>query len=138
MRPHLSLLALATLAHHTFCQLKFGGSTSGGSSSSSSKSTRPAPSTGAPGDKDADTKFLFGTDPGSITGSSAIDGGIVGLGLGALGAAVLGPTIQGVLGGGQQSAGFSACGRRKRLADNEPGERFFLPTGGSCTCNDIN
>merc|ERR1712008_93342 len=84
------------------------------------------------------TKFFFGTDTGSISGSSAIDGGIIGLGLGALGAAVLGPTIQGVLGGGQQSAGFSACGRRKRQADNEPEERFFLPTGGSCTCNDIN
>merc|ERR1711922_27082 len=78
-------------------------------------------------------------------GNQALDGGIVGLGLGALGAAVLGPTIQGALNGGQQSQGYS-CGRRKRQAnfggsqasggqeiDGE--ERFFLPTGQGCTCN---
>merc|ERR1711922_10100 len=79
-------------------------------------------------------------------GNQALDGGIVGLGLGALGAAVLGPTIQGALNGGQQSQGYS-CGRRRKRQANFGGsqasggqeidgeERFFLPTGQGCTCN---
>merc|ERR1712083_1215071 len=72
-----------------------------------------------------------------------------GLGLGALGAAVLGPTIQGALNGAQQSQGYS-CGRRKRQAnfggsqtsgggggvqETDVDEKFFLPTGQGCTCN---
>merc|ERR1712212_804572 len=73
-----------------------------------------------------------------FTGDPTIDtlgGGLIGVGLGALGASVLGPTIGQVLGGG--NTGFASqttggCGRRKRQADGE--ERFFLPSGGSCTC----
>jgi len=38
-----------------------------------------------------DEKFFLGGDTPSLTGNQALDGGIVGLGLGALGAAVLGP-----------------------------------------------
>lgn len=125
MRVHLSLVILTSLVSPFFCQLKFGGSTSG--SSSSSKNTRPAPSTGASGAVDADTKFFLPS-----TGNSAVDGGILGLGLGALGAAVLGPALT----GGQQTGSYSACGRRKRQADGE--QRFFLPSGGGCTCNDVN
>merc|ERR1712036_111922 len=80
-----------------------------------------------------------------------LDGGIVGLGLGALGAAVLGPTIQGALNGGQQQSQGYSCGRRKRQAnfggsqtsaggqggvqETDVDERFFLPTGQGCTCN---
>merc|ERR1712200_174153 len=98
-----------------------------------------------------DEKFFLGGDTPSLTGNQALDGGIVGLGLGALGAAVLGPTIQGALNGAQQSQGFNSCGRRKRQANfggsTSPGgagaggqdldgeERFFLPTGQGCTCN---
>merc|ERR1712055_971803 len=89
MRVQLSLIPLATLVSPLLCQLKF----NGGVSSSSSNSNSP-----------------------SLTGNQALDGGIVGLGLGALGAAVLGPTIQGALNGGQQSQGYS-CGRRKRQAN---------------------
>merc|ERR1712130_947906 len=77
------------------------------------------------------------------TGNSAIDGGIIGLGLGALGAAVLGPTLNQVISKHDPlfvhpdlpqavSAPQTGCGRRKRQADGE--ERFFLPSGGSCTC----
>jgi len=77
------------------------------------------------------------------TGNSAIDGGIIGLGLGALGAAVLGPTLNQVISKHDPlfvhpdlpqavSAPQTGCGRRKRQADGE--ERFFLPNGGSCTC----
>merc|ERR1712126_625542 len=73
-----------------------------------------------------------------FTGDPTIDtlgGGLIGVGLGALGASVLGPTIGQVLGGG--NTGFSpqtgGCGRRKkRQADGQT--RFFLPSGGSCTC----
>merc|ERR1719178_150469 len=134
-RGHLSLLPLATLVSPLLSQLKFNG---GVSPSSSRNTNRPT---------DVDEKFFFGGDTPSLTGNQALDGGIVGLGLGALGAAVLGPTIQGALNGGQQSQGFNSCGRRKRQAnfggsqasaggqDIDGEERFFLPTGQGCTCN---
>merc|ERR1711928_177722 len=73
--------------------------------------------TNRPTSGDVDEKFFLGGDTPSLTGNQALDGGIVGLGLGALGAAVLGPTIQGALNGGQQSQGYS-CGRRKRRQAN--------------------
>merc|ERR1711955_174937 len=80
--------------------------------------------------KDVDKKIFTG-DPTIDT----LGGGLIGVGLGALGASVLGPTIGQVLGGG--NTGFSpqtgGCGRRKkRQADGQT--RFFLPSGGSCTC----
>merc|ERR1712088_616013 len=143
MRVHLSLIPLATLVSPLLCLLKF----SGGVSSSSSNSNSNSPNRNTNNrPTDVDEKFFFGGDTPSLTGNQALDGGIVGLGLGALGAAVLGPTIQGALNGGQQSQGYS-CGRRKRQAnfggsqtsggnqeiDGE--ERFFLPTGQGCTCN---
>merc|ERR1712032_58824 len=146
MRVHLSLIPLATLVSPLLCQLKF----NGGVSSSSSNSNSPSANRNTNNNNrptDVDEKFFFGGDTPSLTGNQALDGGIVGLGLGALGAAVLGPTIQGALNGGQQSQGYS-CGRRKRQAnfggsqtsgggsqeiDGE--ERFFLPTGQGCTCN---
>merc|ERR1711902_82024 len=139
MRGDLFLLPLATLVSPLLCQLKFSGGVSSNSNSNSpspNRNNRPT---------DVDEKFFLGGDTPSLTGNQALDGGIVGLGLGALGAAVLGPTIQGALNGGQQSQGYS-CGRRKRQAnfggsqasggqeiDGE--ERFFLPTGQGCTCN---
>merc|ERR1712002_414940 len=141
-KGHLSLLPLATLVSPLLSQLKFNG---GVSSSSNSHGNSPSASRNTNRPTDVDEKFFFGGDTPSLTGNQALDGGIVGLGLGALGAAVLGPTIQGALNGGQQSQGYS-CGRRKRQAnfggsqasggqelDGE--ERFFLPTGQGCTCN---
>merc|ERR1712233_157010 len=143
MRPHLFLLPLASLVSPLLCQLKF----SGGVSSSSSNSNSNSPNRNTNNrPTDVDEKFFLGGDTPSLTGNQALDGGIVGLGLGALGAAVLGPTIQGALNGGQQSQGYS-CGRRKRQAnfdgqtsggggqDIDGEERFFLPTGQGCTCN---
>merc|ERR1711990_211614 len=147
MRDHLFLLPLASLVSPLLCQLKF----SGGVSSSSSNSNSNSPNRNTNNrPTDVDEKFFFGGDTPSLTGNQALDGGIVGLGLGALGAAVLGPTIQGAL-NGQQSQGFNSCGRRKRQANfggsTSPGgagaggqdldgeERFFLPTGQGCTCN---
>merc|ERR1711902_259308 len=143
-KGHLSLLPLATLVSPLLSQLKFNG---GVSSSSNSNGNSPSASRNTNRPTDVDEKFFFGGDTPSLTGNQALDGGIVGLGLGALGAAVLGPTIQGALNGGQQSQGYS-CGRRKRQAnfggsqtsggggkDIDGEERFFLPTGQGCTCN---
>merc|ERR1711863_75418 len=121
-RGHLSLLPLATLVSPLLCQLKFNGGVSSSSNSNSPSANR---NTNRP--TNVDEKFFFGGDTPSLTGNQALDGGIVGLGLGALGAAVLGPTIQGALNGGQQSQGFNSCGRRRRQApgEDEPGTRFF-------------
>merc|ERR1712032_815590 len=156
MRVHLSLIPLATLVSPLLCQLKF----NGGVSSSSSNSNSPSANRNTNNNNrptDVDEKFFFGGDTPSLTGNQALDWGIVGLGLGALGAAVLGPTIQGALNGGQQSQGYS-CGRRKRQAnfgvsqtsggnqeidgEDQPGTRFFgglfggqQPHCGSCCYN---
>merc|ERR1711994_690991 len=109
-KGHLSLLPLATLVSPLLCQLKFSGGVSsssnsnGNSPSSANRNTNSRP-TGV------DEKFFFGGDGApSLTGNQALDGGIVGLGLGALGAAVLGPTIQGALNGGQQQSQGYSCG----------------------------
>merc|ERR1711910_265520 len=139
------LLPLATIVSPLLGQLKFNG---GVSSSSSNRNTNRPSSGSSSGVTDVDEKFFLGGDTPSLTGNQALDGGIVGLGLGALGAAVLGPTIQGALNGAQQSQGYS-CGRRKRQAnfggsqtsggggvqETDVDERFFLPTGQGCTCN---
>merc|ERR1711872_1142199 len=150
-RAHLSLLPLATLVSPLLCQLKFSGGVSSSSSNSNSPSSANRNTNSRP--TDVDEKFFFGGDGApSLTGNQALDGGIVGLGLGALEAAVLGPTIQGALNGGQQQSQGYSCGRRKRQAnfggsqtsgggaggggqeiDGE--ERFFLPSGQGCTCN---
>merc|ERR1711874_926654 len=145
-RVHISLLPLATLVAPILGQLQF----NGGVSSSNSNGNSANRNTNRPTSGDVDEKFFLGGDTPSLTGNQALDGGIVGLGLGALGAAVLGPTIQGAL-NGQQSQGFNSCGRRKRQANfggsTSPGgagaggqdldgeERFFLPPGQGCTCN---
>merc|ERR1711922_56814 len=134
-KVHISLLPLATLVAPILGQLQFNGGVSSSSNSNGNSANR---NTNRPTSGDVDEKFFLG-------------GGIVGLGLGALGAAVLGPTIQGALNGAQQSQGFNSCGRRKRQANfggsTSPGgagaggqdldgeERFFLPTGQGCTCN---
>merc|ERR1712203_747398 len=147
-KVHISLLPLATLVSPILGQLQFNGGVSSSSNNNGNSANR---NTNRPTSGDVDEKFFLGGDTPSLTGNQALDGGIVGLGLGALGAAVLGPTIQGALNGGQQSQGFNSCGRRKRQANfggsTSPGgagaggqdldgeERFFLPTGQGCTCN---
>merc|ERR1712174_45453 len=147
-RVHISLLPLATLVSPILGQLQFNGGVSSSSNNNGNSANR---NTNRPTSGDVDEKFFLGGDTPSLTGNQALDGGIVGLGLGALGAAVLGPTIQGALNGAQQSQGFNSCGRRKRQANfggsTSPGgagaggqdldgeERFFLPTGQGCTCN---
>merc|ERR1712079_310878 len=147
-RVQISLLPLTTLVAPILGQLQFNGGVSSSSNSNGNSANR---NTNRPTSGDVDEKFFLGGDTPSLTGNQALDGGIVGLGLGALGAAVLGPTIQGALNGAQQSQGYS-CGRRKRQAnfggsqtsgggggggvqETDVDERFFLPTGQGCTCN---
>merc|ERR1711936_1111714 len=147
-KVHISLLPLATLVVPILGQLQFNGGVSSSSNNNGNSANR---NTNRPTSGDVDEKFFLGGDTPSLTGNQALDGGIVGLGLGALGAAVLGPTIQGALNGAQQSQGYS-CGRRKRQAnfggsqtsaggggggvqETDVDERFFLPTGQGCTCN---
>merc|ERR1712062_606023 len=113
-KVHISLLPLATLLSPILGQLQFNGGVSSSSSSNSNSANR---NTNRPTSGDVDEKFFLGGDTPSLTGNQALDGGIVGLGLGALGAAVLGPTIQGALNGAQQSQGSNSCGRRKRQAN---------------------
>merc|ERR1711971_816572 len=76
-----------------------------------------------------------------FTGNQALDSGLVGIGLGALGATVLAPAVGNALNSGNNngfnngfnSGSFNACGRRrKRQVDGQ--SRFFLPNGGGCTC----
>merc|ERR1712209_36871 len=114
-RVPISLLPLATLVAPILGQLQFNGGVSSSSSSNNGNSANR--NTNRPTSGDVDEKFFLGGDTPSLTGNQALDGGIVGLGLGALGAAVLGPTIQGALNGAQQSQGFNSCGRRKRQAN---------------------
>merc|ERR1712079_786210 len=146
-KVHISLLPLVTLVAPILGQLQFNGGVSSSSNSNGNSANR---NTNRPTSGDVDEKFFLGGDTPSLTGNQALDGGIVGLGLGALGAAVLGPTIQGALNGAQQSQGYS-CGRRKRQAnfggsqtsggggggvqETDVDETFFLPTGQGCTCN---
>merc|ERR1712002_86738 len=98
--------------------------------------------------KQVDTKFF--------TGNEALDGGIVGLGAGLLGGAVLSGALSGGRNGcgrrrrqadgtntkflgallGGSSSGCS-CGRRRRQApgEDQPGTRFFgLDGGGNNNC----
>merc|ERR1711955_112400 len=96
-----TLCILVLLFTYSLAQLKFGNS----ASSVGNKNTKQ---------KEVDTKFF--------TGNEAIDGGIVGLGAGLLGGAVLGS----VLGGGN-----NGCGRRRRQAD-ETGRRWCYTTGYGC------
>merc|ERR1712122_82262 len=140
-RVHISLLPLATLVTPILGQLQFNGGVSSSSNNNGNSANR---NTNRPTSGDVDEKFFLGGDTPSLTGNQALDGGIVGLGLGALGAAVLGPTIQGALNGAQQSQGFTCnTGRRRRQApgEDQPGTRFFgglfggTPHCGSCCYN---
>merc|ERR1712122_417964 len=110
---------LVCSASVTNSQLKFGGSSTSSSGSSSSNDKQ------AVDNKDVDTRFIS-------TGSELIDGGLLGVGAGLLGGAVLG----GVLGNNNNN---NPCGRRRRRqADGKDGTdtRFFLPNlGGAGGCN---
>merc|ERR1719436_541036 len=103
-----TLCIISILSSSSLAQLKFGSSGNSDDNTDTKK-------------KDVDTKFF--------TGNEALDGGIVGLGAGLLGGAVLG----GVLGGGNNNG----CGRRKRQADGTNTKflgALFGGAGGGCNC----
>merc|ERR1712013_755756 len=108
-------------------QLQFGGSSSTGSSGSSSSGSSGSSSVGSSGTSSTDTKQSQ-TDTRFFTGNEAIDGGILGLGAGLLGGAVI---------SGALNNGGSGCGRRRRQApgEDQPGTRFFGLFGGGSNNN---
>merc|ERR1719442_389359 len=100
-----TLCIISILSTCTLAQLKFGSPTS----SVDNKNTKQ---------KQVDTKFF--------TGNEAIDGGIVGLGAGLLGGAVI---------SGALNNGGSGCGRRRRQADGTNTKFLGALLGGSSGCN---
>merc|ERR1712079_37844 len=103
-------------------QLQFGGSSSGSSSTGSSGSS----STGSSGTvKNTNTKQSQ-TDTRFFTGNEAIDGGILGLGAGLLGGAVI---------SGALNNGGSGCGRKRRQADGTNTKFLGALLGGNSGCN---
>merc|ERR1711868_226864 len=124
MNKFKGLLFLSVFVCFSHSQLKFGGSSSGSSSGSGSGSsnTQNKQSSG-----DTDQRIIS-------TGNQFVDGGILGLGAGLVGSAVLG----GALNGG----GSNPCGRRRRRQadDGKTDTRFFglenlLGGGNNCGCN---
>merc|ERR1711971_192859 len=128
-RVHLSLIPLATLVSPLLCQLKFNGAVSSPSSNSNSPSTNTN-NNNKP--TDVDEKFFFGGDTPSLTGNQALDGDIVGLGLGAWEQQCLARPYK-VLSMGASSRARATPVAGGQEIDGE--ERFFLPTGQGCTCN---
>merc|ERR1719499_1270415 len=113
---------LVTFLSTCYGQLQFGGSSSGPSSSGSSGSS----SIGSSGPvKNKNTKQSQ-TDTRLFTGNDAIDGGILGLGAGLLGGAVI---------SGALNNGGSGCGRRRRQADGTNTKFLGALLGGSSGCN---
>merc|ERR1712020_16682 len=104
-------------------QLKFGGGSSSSSNSgSSSSSGNQDPST--------DTRFIS-------TGNELIDGGILGVGAGILGGAVLSGALGNNGGGSNFNSNYnSPCGRRRRQAEGDgTNTRLFGLLGGNNGCN---
>merc|ERR1719308_432077 len=118
---------LATFLSTCNGQLQFGGSSSSGSSGSSSVGSSGSSSIGSSGSSSTNTKQSQ-TDTRFFTGNEAIDGGILGLGAGLLGGAVI---------SGALNNGGSGCGRRRRQAagEDQPGTRFFGLFGGGANNN---
>merc|ERR1712176_1457592 len=122
---------LSSVVCLTQSQLSFGKGGSVGSSSSSSSSSSTSNRNGNT-KPDTDQRIIS-------TGDSFVDGGLLGVGAGLLGGAVL----SGALNGGNNN-NYNPCGRRKRQAPHEGdvGTRFFgldtLLGGGNnnnCGCN---
>merc|ERR1712165_579530 len=104
----------------TEAQLKFGGGSSSSSSSSGSQDTS------------TDTRFIS-------SGNELIDGGILGVGAGLLGGAVLSGALNGGGNNNYNSNYNNPCGRRKRQADGDDSNtRIFGLFGGGnnngCNC----
>merc|ERR1719308_127377 len=114
-------------------QLQFGGSSSTGSSGSSSSGSSGSSSVGNSGSSSIGSSESSSTntkqsqtDTRFFTGNEAIDGGILGLGAGLLGGALI---------SGALNNGGSGCGRRKRQADGTNTKFLGALLGGSSGCN---
>merc|ERR1712183_526368 len=109
----------------TQAQLKFGGDSSSSSSNSGSSSSS---SSSSGSQSSTDTRFIS-------TGNELVDGGILGVGAGILGGAVL----SGALGnnGNNFNGNYnSPCGRRRRQAEGDgTNTRLFGLFGGNNGCN---
>merc|ERR1711911_153619 len=127
-RVNMNKFGVITILSSVLCltqsQLSFGKGSSGSSSSSSSSSTSNRNGNTKP---DTDQRIIS-------TGDSFVDGGILGVGAGLLGGAVL----SGALNGGN-SNNHNPCGRRKRQADDGKTDTRFLGAllggGNSGGCN---
>merc|ERR1712243_61955 len=111
---------LATFLSTCNGQLQFGGSSSTGSSGSSGSSSIGSSVSSSTNTKQSQTDTRF------FTGNEALDGGILGLGAGLLGGAVI---------SGALNNGGSGCGRRKRQADGTNTKFLGALLGGSSGCN---
>merc|ERR1712141_453454 len=110
-------------------QLKFGGGSSSSSNSSSSSSNSGSSSSSGNQDPSTDTRFIS-------SGNELIDGGILGVGAGLLGGAVLSGALNGGGNNNYNSNYNNPCGRRKRQADGEDtNTRLFGLFGGNNGCN---
>merc|ERR1711892_1363270 len=116
----MKIFLLSLLGSSALAQLKFGGSTSSGAKTSTNTKQQQT-----------DTKFF--------TGNEGIDGGILGLGAGLLGGAVLGGVgsdiLGGLLGGGNSGNG---CGNGRHGRQTDGTNTKFLGAllgGGSGGCN---
>merc|ERR1711982_94737 len=117
---------LSSVVCLTQSQLSFGkGGSAGSSSSSSSSSTSNRNGNTKP---DTDQRIIS-------TGNGFVDGGLLGVGAGLLGGAVL----SGALNGGNNN-NYDPCGRRKRQADDGKTDTRFLGAllgggnNGVCNC----
>merc|ERR1712183_1107493 len=113
----------------TQAQLKFGGDSS--SSSNSGSSTSSSSSSSSSGSQPStDTRFIS-------TGNELVDGGILGVGAGILGGAVLSGALGNNGGGSNFNGNYnSPCGRRRRQADGDDSNtRIFGLFGGNNGCN---
>merc|ERR1711887_470857 len=108
----LSQAVILTVISAATAQLTFGGASSNSGSSASSAAG------GNTNNKQTDTRFF--------TGNEALDGGILGLGAGLLGGAVL---------SGALSNGGNGCGRRRRQAEGTNTKFLGALLGGSSGCN---
>merc|ERR1711974_567011 len=114
----------------TQAQLKFGGDSSSSSSNSGSSSSSSSGSSSSGSEPSTDTRFIS-------TGNELIDGGILGVGAGILGGAVLSGALGSNGGGSNFNSNYnSPCGRRLRQAEGDgTNTRLFGLLGGNNGCN---
>merc|ERR1712186_282688 len=113
-------------------QLQFNGGVSSSSNSNGNSANR---NTNRPTSGDVDEKFFLGGDTPSLTGNQALDGGIVGLGLGALGATKvpsMGPSRARVTPVEEERGKPTLVEARHQEEEEEGSRRLMWTRGFSC------